>query len=63
LRVINIVERIMRRRLLLQIRDSWNAADITFANSVRAVGFHPMGISEGAAVTFVMLEQPGLVDG
>jgi nucleoside-diphosphate-sugar epimerase len=58
-RVIQTVERTVRRRVLIQFRDAWNAADITFSPSVRAPEFRPMGIGEGTAATFVAMEQAG----
>jgi nucleoside-diphosphate-sugar epimerase len=58
-RVIRTVERTVRRKVLIQFRDAWNAADITFSPSVRAPGFRPMTIGEGTAATFVAMEQAG----
>lgn len=58
-RVLKTVERILRRRLLLQIREAWNAADITFSPSIRARGFGPMGVAEGTATILATLDRPG----
>lgn len=56
-RVIHGVEQTLRRRLLLEIREAWNASDITFAPAVRAPGFRPMALSEGVVTTFTALRQ------
>lgn len=53
--VIHNVERALRRRLLLEVRDSWNAANITFASSVRAPEFRPMSLLEGTFATYMAM--------
>ena len=47
--VIDIVERALRRRLLTSYVDAWNARDITFDPSIRAIGFKPEPLTTGVA--------------
>jgi UDP-glucose 4-epimerase len=54
-RVVREVEHIIRRPLLLEIRDAWNAEDITFSKSVRPVGFRPMSLVEGMNATYLAI--------
>jgi UDP-glucose 4-epimerase len=48
-RVVDVVERALRRRLFVSFEDAWNARDITFDQTLRAPGFVPEDLTVGAS--------------
>ena len=47
--VVDVVQRLIRRKLLVSFEDAWNARDITFDPSIRAAGFHPEALRVGVS--------------
>lgn len=47
--VIEIVQRLLRRRLLVSFEDAWNARDITFDPAIRARGFRAEDLRVGVS--------------
>ncbi len=47
--IIEIVQRLLRRRLLISFEDAWNARDITFDPAMRARGFRAEDLRVGVA--------------
>lgn len=47
--VVDLVERALRRRVLVSFQEAWNARDITFDPAVRAAGFRSETLSTGVS--------------
>ena len=47
--IIEIVQRLLRRRLLVSFEDAWNAQDITFDPAIRARGFRAEDLRVGVS--------------
>ena len=45
--VVDLVEKVLRRRLLVSFEDAWNARDITFDSALKAPDFHPEPLRTG----------------
>ena len=45
--VVDLVEKVLRRRLLVSFEDAWNARDITFDSALKAPDFHPEPLGTG----------------
>jgi UDP-glucose 4-epimerase len=50
--VVDMVEKVLRRRLLVSYEDAWNARDITFDSALKAPDFHPEPLRTGISRLF-----------